>query len=98
MTEGGGMRDARLEERPATDWLAEHARLAAADAASPLPPGDLERWAVAAFLLGRDQQVIELLERAHRSYLEAGMRESAVRCAYWIGFHLQNRGEAARAA
>ena len=92
------MREARLEERPAIDWSAEHARLAAADAATPLPPGDLEHWAVAAFLLGRDEQVIALLTRAHHSYLEIGMRESAIRCAYWIGFHLQNRGEAARAA
>jgi DNA-binding CsgD family transcriptional regulator len=95
---GGGMCEGRLEERPTTDWLAADARLAAADAAAPLPPGDLERWAVAAFLLGRDEQVIELLERAHLGYLAAGLRESAVRCAYWIGFHLQNRGEAARAA
>ena len=92
------MRDGRLEERPATDWLAEHARLAAADAVAPLPPGDLEHWAVAAFLLGRDEQVIELLGRAHLSYLEMGMRESAIRCAYWMSFHLQNRGEVARAA
>ena len=92
------MRDAHLDEREVTDWLAEHAYLTAADAEAPLPPGDLERWAVAAFLLGREEQVIELLERAHQGYLTAGSHESAVRCAYWIGFHLQNRGEAARAA
>src|SRR5215213_6017895 len=92
------MGDAQLEERPRTNWLAEHARLVAADAEGPLPPGDLEHWAVAAFLLGRDEQVIELLERAHLGYLERGMRESAIRCAYWISFHLQNRREAARAA
>lgn len=33
MTEEGGTGDGRLEERPATNWLAEHARLAAADGA-----------------------------------------------------------------
>jgi len=33
------MGDGRLEERPATNWLAEHARLAAADGAAPAAAG-----------------------------------------------------------
>jgi DNA-binding NarL/FixJ family response regulator len=79
------------------DWSAEYAELSAADRDGALPPEDLERLAVAAFLLGHDDEVIRLRERAHQRYLDRGDVERAVRCAFWLGFHLQNRGELAQA-
>lgn len=79
------------------DWRAEYARLSAADSDHGLPPEDLERLAVAAFLLGHDDEVIALRERAFHRYVERGDVEHAVRCGFWLGFHLQNRGLLAQA-
>jgi len=79
------------------DWLADHAALSAADREHGLPPEDLEHLAVASFLLGRDAEVVPLRERALQLYLERGEIERAVRCGFWCGYHLQNRGEIAQA-
>ena len=77
------------------DWLADHAALSAADREHGLPPEDLEHLAVASFLPGRDAEVVPLRERALQLYLERGEIERAVRCGFWCGYHLQNRGEIA---
>jgi hypothetical protein len=37
-------------------WAEAHQRLSAADQAAPLAPGDLERLATAAFLVGREEE------------------------------------------
>lgn len=79
------------------DWLAEYATLSAADGEHGLPPEDLERLAVAAFLVGHDDEVIALRERAFHGFLERGAIDHAVRCGFWLGFHLQNRGLLAQA-
>jgi DNA-binding NarL/FixJ family response regulator len=81
----------------AHDWSAEHAELSAADRDGTLSAEDLERLAVAAFLLGHDDEVTQLRERAHQLYVDRGDVERAVRCGFWLGFHLQNRGESAQA-
>ena len=80
------------------DWVAEHARLAAADERGTLGPEDLERLAVAAFLLGLDDDVTALRDRAQQAYLEQGRVGEAARCTFWLGFHLRNRGDRAQAA
>jgi ATP/maltotriose-dependent transcriptional regulator MalT len=80
------------------DWVADYAALSAADREHGLPPEELEQLAVAAFLLGHDDEVVTLRERAHQLYLDQGRIEEAVLCACWLGFHLQNRGEVAQAA
>ena len=80
------------------DWPAVYASLAAADAEDPLPPADLERWAVAAHVVGADGQVLTLRERAYHDYLRRGQELAAARCAFWIGFHLGDRGELAQSA
>jgi DNA-binding CsgD family transcriptional regulator len=79
------------------DWSAEYAALSAPDRQAGLPPEDLEHLAVAAFLLGHDDEVTELRERAFHAYLDRGEPERAVRCGFWLGFHLQNRGLLAQA-
>jgi len=80
------------------DWPAEYAELTEADRRGPLPPEDLDRLAVAAFVLGHDDEVATYRERAYEEHLARGDRDRAIRSAFWLGFHLQNRGEFARAA
>ena len=80
------------------DWTAEYSALSAADAAGDLSAEDLERLAVAAFLVGRDVEVPALRERAHHAYLERGLVERAAECGFWLGFHLDLRGDLAQAA
>jgi DNA-binding CsgD family transcriptional regulator len=74
-------------------WRDAHELLFLADCESALSAADLERLAIAAFLIGREGEFERTLERAHRAYLDAGDRPGAVRCAFWIGFRLFLRGE-----
>ncbi len=48
-------------------------------------------------MLGRDEEHVGALERAHQSHLEGGEPLPAVRCAFWIALNLLLRGEMARA-
>ena len=77
-------------------WADAYAELAAADRAAPLEPEDLERLATAAYLVGRDDESADLLERIHRELLRRGEVERAAGCAFWLAFGLLNRGEMAR--
>src|SRR5262245_17342843 len=78
------------------DWAREYAELSAQD--SDLGPEDLERCAMAAHLLGEDEEVARFLDRAHSGYLEQGEPDKAARAVFWLVFHLRNAGQAARAA
>ncbi|MET9272335.1 response regulator transcription factor [Kribbella sp. NPDC003557] len=80
------------------DWPAEYAELTAAGRHAPLPPADLDRLAVAAFVLGRDAEVAAYRERAYEEHLARGDVVAAIRSGFWLGFHLQQHGELARAA
>jgi DNA-binding CsgD family transcriptional regulator len=77
----------------ALSWADAHAFLSRADEASPLGGEDLARLATSAHMLGRVDEWIPLLERAHQRYAEEGDVPSAVRCAFWIGMNLALRGE-----
>ncbi|HEU5041199.1 MAG TPA: LuxR C-terminal-related transcriptional regulator [Gemmatimonadales bacterium] len=77
-------------------WVDAHARLSAADRESPLPPDDLERLAVAAYLLGRDAESTEVWARAHHEFAAAGSAERAVRCAFWLAIGLLEKGALAQ--
>lgn len=79
-------------------WHEAYRFLKDADEAAPLDPGDVERLATAAYLLGGDGEYVELLDRAHRAYLDAGERVAAARCAFWSGLALLFRGETGRAS
>ncbi|MER7250379.1 response regulator transcription factor [Kribbella sp. NPDC000426] len=80
------------------DWPAEYAELTAADQRAPLSPAELDRLAVAAFVLGHDDEVAAYRERAHEGHLAAGDTDAAIRSGFWLGFHLQQRGDLSRAA
>ena len=56
-------------------------------------PEDLELLATTAFMLGRDHEYVDILERAHDLHLERGERLRAFRCAFWSGMILMTRGE-----
>jgi DNA-binding CsgD family transcriptional regulator len=58
---------------------------------------ELERQALSAYLLGRDDDYLDALDRAHDAHRSAGDNLPAVRCAFWLGFRLLMRGESGRA-
>lgn len=74
-------------------WAQAYSSLASADASDPLDVEDLELLSTAAYLVGRDDDYLRTLERAHRAYLEAGKGAPAARCAFWLGLRLLFRGE-----
>src|SRR5438067_1405615 len=53
---------------------------------------DLELLATAAYMLGREDDWMQILERAHQRHLEVGAQLRAARCAIWIGMNLATRG------
>jgi len=80
------------------EWRRAWELLARADDDAPLAPPDLFRLAVSAYLIGHDDDYLGALERAHRLQQEQGDGPGAARSAFWLGFHLADRGELARAS
>jgi DNA-binding CsgD family transcriptional regulator len=78
-------------------WRDAYEALTAADSIAPLGPSDLGLLARSAYMLGREQEYRELLERAYRGHLEAEERLAAVRCAFWIYVILASHGALGRA-
>ena len=78
-------------------WLKAFESLQRADEAAPLDPGDLELLARAAYMLGRDDDYVRALERAHYGHLDLGDAPRAARCTWWIGLGLLFLGETAPA-
>ncbi len=78
-------------------WFDAFEALTAADAAAALVTEDLELLARSAYMLGRDDDYVSGLERAHHGHLDAGEALRAVRCAFWIGHNMLFRGETVRA-
>ena len=76
-------------------WEAAYDSLARIGRAAPLAPEDLELFATVAYMLGRDDEQLTALERAHQGYLDHDDRPRAVRCAFWLGVHLLLRREMA---
>ena len=74
-------------------WKDAYESLTRADRAASLGAEDLELLATSAFMLGRDDEYLSVLERAHHAYTEAGETRHAVRCAFWVGINLALRGE-----
>jgi ATP/maltotriose-dependent transcriptional regulator MalT len=73
-------------------WLEAYEAFARADEAVPLPPADLELLSTTARMLARDDDAVELLERAHHAYLEQGETIRAAYCAGWVGMSLSYQG------
>jgi DNA-binding NarL/FixJ family response regulator len=78
-------------------WADAYESLSLADQAAALGAEDLTLLATSAYMLGRDDDFVELLERAHHVHLDAGETPAAVRCAFWVGLKLVLGGEMSRA-
>jgi ATP/maltotriose-dependent transcriptional regulator MalT len=74
-------------------WLDAYESLARADTESRLGPRDLELLAFSASMVGRMDDYLALLERAHHAYLDAGQTLRAAGAAIWIGMNLAIRDE-----
>ncbi|MGH9243308.1 MAG: LuxR C-terminal-related transcriptional regulator [Acidimicrobiales bacterium] len=74
-------------------WGEASAQLSAADHQEPLGADDLVSLGMAAMLTGRDDTAVEAMERAHHALLGGGEVGAAVRCGFWIGINLVQRGQ-----
>ena len=74
-------------------WGLAYDALSQADREAPLDAPDIELLATAAYMLGRDDEWMAGLERAHQRYVEGGDRRRAAHCAGWIGVNYMLRGE-----
>jgi DNA-binding CsgD family transcriptional regulator len=79
-------------------WGEAYEFLTDADRSAPLDPRDLELLATSAYMLGREREYQELMERSYRGHLDAEERLRAVRCAFWLGMNLSISGELGRAS
>ena len=77
-------------------WADAYDQFSALDREAPLAPADLERLAMAAYLVGRDDDSAEVWARASHEWLRLGDVPRGARSAFWLGFTLLHRGELAR--
>src|SRR5918992_3887438 len=77
-------------------WLDAHAALTRADRSARLGSADIERLATSAYMLGRLEEYVDAMTRAHQLHLDAGAERRAARCAFWAGMSLLLAGEMGR--
>lgn len=78
-------------------WLTAFDSFSMADQATPLSADDLELLARSGYMLGRDDDYVDALVRAHQAHLASGDAPRGVRCAIWIGHSMLFRGQTAHA-
>jgi DNA-binding CsgD family transcriptional regulator len=76
------------------EWLAAYDGLSEA-APDELTPDDFVQLATAAYLLGRNNDCVQALQRAYQLNLDAGATRAAVRVAFWLALVLLTSGETA---
>jgi len=74
-------------------WKDAYWSLSRAEQAAQLAPEDLELLATSAYMLGRENEWLQLLERACQRHSDVGAVLPAARCAFWIGTQLAIRGD-----
>ena len=74
-------------------WATAYESLACADGLEPLEAEDLALLGTSAYMLGREDEWLRILERAGHKYEDSGELRSAARCAFWIGISFALRGE-----
>src|ERR671919_112306 len=88
-----GVVDDLLQARAAydrQDWLAAYGGLSDAGA-DQLTADDFVRLATAAYLVGRRNDCVQALQRAHQLHLDAGAGLAAVRAAVAMGLNSRGR-------
>jgi tetratricopeptide (TPR) repeat protein len=78
-------------------WADAYALLSAARRTAPLQPEDLERLALAAYLVGDDDDCAAAWLGAYQGFARRGDARRAARCAFWQACGLLFRGELAPA-
>ena len=78
-------------------WAEAYKSLSHVDRVAPLEADDLELLAMSAYLIARDSDYLDAIERAYNAHLRAGNNLRAIRCAFWLGLRLLFRGETGRA-
>ena len=91
--EGGSALTQGREAYAKRAWLEAYESLSAAERHAALEAPDAELLATCVFMLGRDDESVAWLERAHQRHLESGDSLRAVHCAVWIGLNLASRGQ-----
>jgi DNA-binding CsgD family transcriptional regulator len=91
--EGGSALTQGREAYARRAWLEAYESLSAAERHGALEAPDAELLATCVFMLGRDEDSVAWLERAHQQHLESGDSLRAVHCAVWIGLNLASRGQ-----
>lgn len=79
-------------------WGHAHRELAGAHAKQPLEPADLERLAVAAYLIGKETEAIRHWQALTTELASAGEPERAARWGFWISLVSLFSGERAQSA
>ncbi len=78
-------------------WTDAYEWLSRADEVGSLSAQDLESLAVAAYMLGRVDEFLRALERAHDAHLRRGESLRAARAAVYLGINLAILGDVAQA-
>ncbi|MEP7021616.1 MAG: LuxR C-terminal-related transcriptional regulator [Pseudonocardiales bacterium] len=97
MARAGALDDARAAFARRA-WSAARDAFLDADRQAPLDVDDLDRCAVAAYLVGGEEQSIDLLAREFQISQDRGDYQTAARAAFWAAFRLLNAGEMAQAS
>jgi DNA-binding CsgD family transcriptional regulator len=79
-------------------WIDAYEAFSQANNDAPLAADDLERFAFAAGLTGREDVMCDLFERLHHVRIDAGDKRQAARAAFWLSMRLFSVGEVARAS
>jgi len=79
-------------------WAEAYEAFAQAEALGALTVDDLQRFADSAGLVGRDDDLLRLLERMWQAHSDAGDCPRAARAAFWLGMRLFALGEPGRGA
>ncbi len=80
---------------PTVDWVARHDELA--ERRDRLGAAELDELGLAAWFLGRLDESERAWDEAHRAHLDEGDVDAAIRCVFWLGYSLSDRGDAVRA-
>ena len=78
-------------------WADAYTQLKTADQLAPLDAINLDRLAVVAHLIGRDDESTDAWTRAHEQSLRSGKPLDAATAAFWLGFLMMMRGDMAQA-
>lgn len=74
-------------------WTEAHEALSQADEVEPLGAEDLERLTTSAYLVGRDDDFVQLCDRTHHAFLADENPARAARWAFWAGLSLLLSGQ-----